>query len=409
MPLLKLLNINKYYKSYDKPIDRLKEIILKKPYHHSHHVLNNISLTLQHGEAIGILGRNGAGKSTLLKILLGITLPDSGSIQSHGKITGLLELGSGFEPDLTGLENILTNGLLIGMTSAEIVEKKQQIIEFSELGEYINEPISTYSSGMVMRLAFSIAIFADPDCFIVDEALAVGDAAFQQKCFKKIKQFREKGGSLLFVSHDLNAVKMICDRTLVLDKGCLKFDGETEAGVNYYNRLLSKDNQEISSAQKQSTVAQHFGNNKAHISAAEIYQTDSHSQILSSGEQVTLKVAIQAKEDLDNVELGFLIRDRFGQDIYGTNTHHLNQTLSFKAGEEITVFFTLTMMLAPGDYTLTLALHSGINHIDECYFWRDNYLQFKIAGIKGHLFSGICSFPTQLKIQKEHETSQLLG
>ena len=409
MALLKLLNINKYYKSYDKPVDRLKEIILKRSYHHSHHVLNNISLTLQPGEAIGILGRNGAGKSTLLKILLGITLPDTGSIESHGKITGLLELGSGFESELTGLENILTNGLLIGMTSAEIVEKKQQIIEFSELGGYITEPISTYSSGMVMRLAFSIAIFADPDCFIVDEALAVGDAAFQQKCFKKIKQFREKGGALLFVSHDLNAIKMICDRTLVLDKGCLKFDGDTEAGVNYYNRLISKDNQEIRSAQKQQASAQQFGNNKAQIISAEIYQIDSHSHIFSTGDQVTLKIMIQAKENLDDVELGFLIRDRFSQDIYGTNTHHLNQTLSFKAGEETTVFFTLTMMLAPGDYTLTLALHSGINHIDECYFWCDNYLQFKIAGIKTPMFSGVCSLPTQLKIQKEHCKSQMRG
>ncbi len=410
MTLLQLSNINKHYKSYRKPIDRLKEIILKKPYHHSNQVLNDLSFSLNRGEAVAILGRNGAGKSTLLKILLGITLPDSGSLQIQGKITGLLELGSGFDEELSGIDNIQTNGLLIGMSSREIAQKKPAIIEFSELGDYINQPVRTYSSGMLMRLAFSIAIFADPDCFIVDEALAVGDASFQQKCIKKIAQFRKAGGALLFVSHDLNAVKMICERALVLDQGKLKFNGSTAAAVNYYNRLISKDSQAIPNHPSNgstnspannlvdSLAMPSFGNNQAQITSAQLYQTDSHSQIITSGSRVTLKVSMQASQILNNVVLGFLIKDRFGQDIYGTNSHHLQQSINLNPAHSTSATFNLTMLLSPASYTLTLALHAGANHLDQCYFWSDNYLQFDIAGTKTHLFTGICSLPTQLEI-----------
>ncbi len=213
--MIKVEGISKQFKLYRSPADRLKEIVYRRKYHKDFVALDNISFEVKNGETLGIIGQNGAGKSTLLKILSGIVIPDSGTIQVDGKVTGLLELGTGFNAEMTGLENIYMNGTLIGMTKEEIGQKKQAIIEFSELGDFINEPIKTYSSGMTMRLAFSIAIHADPTCFLVDEALSVGDAYFQQKCMRKIQEFRAAGGSIVFVSHDVNAVMMLCNAAIM--------------------------------------------------------------------------------------------------------------------------------------------------------------------------------------------------
>ncbi|MDR9499703.1 MAG: ABC transporter ATP-binding protein [Hydrogenovibrio sp.] len=401
MTLLTTHGLNKHYRVYDKPIDRLKELVLRRPCHRSHHVLKNIDLTVNSGEALGILGRNGAGKSTLLKTLLGVTLPDSGHIQSQGRITGLLELGSGFDQELSGWDNILTNGLLIGMSRADIETRREQIIDFSELSEAIHEPIKNYSSGMVMRLAFSIAIFAEPDCFIVDEALAVGDAAFQQKCYDKIRTFRQKGGALIFVSHDLNAIKMICDRVIVLESGRIQFDGDTETGVNLYNRLISKDS-DSATTQTDNEAHQSFGTHQVVITQASLQREADGSPLFSAGDNVQLKLTLQANQATQDAVVGFMIKDRFGQDIYGTNSHHLNHSIHLNTHSLQTLVFDFPAWLAPGHYTLTLAVHAGIHHIDRCYYWRDNYLSFEIAGIRHHLFSGLCGLPTTIKTFHEN-------
>ena len=212
-------NVSKRFKLYKSPADRLKEIIFRRTYHKDFQSLNDVSLHVNDGETLGIIGPNGAGKSTLLKVLSGIIIPDSGTVNISGKVTGLLELGTGFNPEMTGRQNIYMNGLLIGMTKEEIDQRIQNIIDFTELGSFIENQIKTYSSGMVMRLAFAVAYHAEPSCFLVDEALSVGDAHFQQKCMKAIKEFKEKGGSIIFVSHDLNAVKMLCDKAILLSKG----------------------------------------------------------------------------------------------------------------------------------------------------------------------------------------------
>jgi len=394
--MIKVDNVSKHYKLYPHPIERLKEIFFKKKYHHLHQALSHISFNVAAGETLGIIGKNGAGKSTLLKLLVGVALPDEGFIQIDGKITGLLELGTGFDYNLTGLQNIEVNGLLVGMTETEIQQRQQQIIEFSELGDYISEPLRTYSSGMVMRLAFSIAIYAQPQCFVIDEALSVGDAHFQQKCMRKIQIFKEAGGSIIFVSHDLNAVKMLCDRVIVINDGKILIEATPEAAVNVYNGVIA-DLDAAYQLPKQQTD-QHFGNNKAKIILASLKGLDSQTTVISSGEKVEIEFLISAIEKIDNATLGFVIRDRFGQDIYGINNYHLKQRLDLTT-EPKKVIFSVLMDLSPGKYTLSAALHSQENHLEDCYFWQDNILKFEIAGIKGHIFAGVCKMPTDLMIE----------
>jgi lipopolysaccharide transport system ATP-binding protein len=288
---------------------------------------------------------------------------------------------------MNGLANIRTNGLLLGMSQSEVDERRDAIVQFSELGAFIHEPLRTYSSGMVMRLAFSIAIHANPEIFLVDEALSVGDGHFQQKCMHRIREFRSQGGAIIFVSHDLNAIKMLCDRVIVLSGGSVVADGEPEQAVNEYNKLLA--------AQSESSLLPPaeggYGDFKAVIEDAEIYGVDSQSSAVSCGEVAVVKVAIEAKEHLPALTLGMMIRDRFGQDIYGTNSHLLRHPFGLKQGESRLVQFRFPMRLAPGKYTITLALHEGLDHSRHCYHWWDNAISFEVSGIRGSPFGGLCN------------------
>lgn len=387
--MINVTHLSKHFKLYNTPADRLKELLFRKTYHRSHRVLNDLSFTVGDGEALAILGRNGAGKSTLLKILTGVLLPDSGQVELSGKLTGLLELGTGFDPNLTGLQNIRTNGLLVGMTPEEIEERRETIIDFSELGHYINEPIRTYSSGMVMRLAFSIAIHADPDIFLIDEALSVGDGHFQQKCMRKIRQFRASGGSIVFVSHDLNAVKMLCDRAIVLDKGNVIANEEPEVAVNIYNQLLGGEDE--GEATRPSLPQNGYGTFDVAFEDVSITGQDSDHHIVSSGEVMNLAMDISAQEQVESLTVGMMIRDRFGQDLFGTNSHHLGHEITIGKGEKKRYTFAIPMQLAPGKYTVTVALHEGMDHTRHCYHWWDNAANFEVAGIRGPLFGGICN------------------
>ncbi|MEQ5801212.1 ABC transporter ATP-binding protein [Halomonas sp. H10-9-1] len=382
-------DITKYFRFYAKPSDRLREIITRRPRHHSHKALDGISFEVASGETLGILGRNGAGKSTLLKILTGVLLPDSGDFRIEGRITGLLELGTGFDSNLTGAQNILANGLLLGMTRQEVESRRQAIVDFSELGSFIDEPLRTYSSGMVMRLAFAIGIHADPSCFVIDEALSVGDAHFQQKCMRRIREFRAQGGSIIFVSHDINAVKMLCDKVIVLEGGKAVFEGEPEAGANHYNRLLAEE----TDLDGQAVLEARYGSGEVVVSACTLAGRDSGGTTLTSGETAEILVDLEAQQDLDDITLGLMIRDRFGQDIFGTNTWYLGQSLAMRAGEQLRCRLELEVWLAPGKYTLTLALHEGSDHTRRCYQWCDNLVRFDVAGIRGPTFGGICRLP----------------
>ena len=380
---LEVKNITKKYKIYHSNIDRLKEIFFKKKYHKEFIANNDISFKLYKGETLGLIGLNGAGKSTLLKIISGIITPTSGEVIKKGRITALLELGTGFNMEMSGIDNIYLNGMLIGMEKKEIDSKLEDIIEFSELGEYINEPIKTYSSGMIMRLAFSIAIFSDPDIFIVDEALSVGDAHFQQKCMKALKEKKASDMSIIYVSHDLNSLKLLCDRLILLNRGKKIKEGDPEEVINHYNFLIAKIDDMVKKDKS-------FGNFEAEILEVKVYGKESNSNVLSSGEDGVIKIKIKANKDIKNATVGILIRDRFGQDIFGTNTFYHNKSVTLKKGETKTVEFHMKFNIGVGKYTVTAAIHDSENHIENCYHWLDFATEFEIAGIKGAIFNGIC-------------------
>ncbi len=239
--VIKVSHVSKSYKLYDKPSDRMKEawsLNKNKKYHKDYYALNDIDFEINKGQCVGIVGTNGAGKSTLLKIITGVLQPTDGKVTVNGKISALLELGTGFNMEYSGLKNIYINGTMMGYSKEEIQERVESIVQFAEIGEYINQPVKTYSSGMFARLAFAVAINVDPDILIVDEALSVGDIFFQAKCFKKFSEFLEKGKTILFVSHDLSSVLKYCDKCILINKGKQVAYGETAEVVNIYRKIL---------------------------------------------------------------------------------------------------------------------------------------------------------------------------
>jgi len=402
--VIRVDSISKKFKLYRSPADRLKEIVTGKKYHADFQALNNVSFAVADGETIGIVGQNGAGKSTLLKILTGILMPDSGTIAIDGKITGLLELGTGFNSEMTGIENIYMNGTLLGMSRGEIDRRKDTIIDFTELGEFIYEQLKTYSSGMVMRLAFSIAIHADPKCFVVDEALSVGDAHFQQKCMNRIRAFRENGGSIIFVSHDMNAIKILCDKAILLNQGTVVEEGSPEIVVNSYNFLISKlndsENKIIACAKKEDHS---YGTFEARIKNVTIFGENTRSNVISSGEMANISVEVEPSRDIADVTVGILIRDKFGQDIFGTNSYHHSVKVDLHRNKILTCAFKMRMDIGPGKYTVTAALHSSDTHLDDCFHWADNITLFEIAGNYNNTFIGVCKLYPEINVaEKTH-------
>jgi len=395
--MVSVRDLTKRFRMYRKPSDRLKEMLLRRSFHRSHLALDAVSFEVPSGHTLGILGRNGAGKSTLLKILTGVLKADSGEVAIDGRVTGLLELGTGFDYELDGLQNILTNGLLLGMSRQEISERQAAIVQFSELGEFIHEPLRTYSSGMVMRLAFSIAIHAQPTCLVVDEALSVGDAHFQQKCMRRIREFRQRGGSIIFVSHDLNAVKMLCDEVMVLECGQKVFSGDPESAVNHYNRLIA-DEDDRAAMESPARERHVFGSGVAEILSCKVKGKDSSSQVISAGELAEIELVCRVNGTVDDLTAGIVLRDRFGQDVFGTNSFHLGATLPQNAGAQFSLLFQFPAEIAPGRYTVTAALHSRENHLEQCYYWCDNMGAFEVAGIRGASFAGVCRLPTELYV-----------
>lgn len=387
-------NLGKAYKRYPNQWSRLIEWVLpfKKKRHDLKWVMHDINFRVSAGEAIGIIGINGAGKSTLLKLITGTTQPTTGNVAITGRVAALLELGMGFHPEFTGRQNVFMAGQLLGLRVEEIIDLMPQIEGFAEIGEYIDQPVRIYSSGMQMRLAFSVATVKRPDVLIVDEALSVGDAYFQHKSFDRIKSFREQGTTLLIVSHDRTAIQSICDRAILLDSGRLLKEGGPEEVMDFYNALIAE--RENSTLEQKITddgrVQTTSGTGEATVTDIAILDACGKPvEILNVGATVTLRVKVQINTPLPRLVLGYMIKDRLGQPIYGTNTHHTDMPLQdVQAGDCIEYRFTFPANLGPGSYSVTTALTSTDTHLGDNYEWRDLALIFTVANFNRKTFVG---------------------
>jgi len=411
--MIKVEGISKKFKLYRSPADRLREIFFQRPYHKDFVALENISFEIGPGQTLGIVGNNGAGKSTLLKILSGIVIPDTGTISIEGKVTGLLELGTGFNTEMTGIENIYMNGTLIGMTRDEIDRRKQTIIDFSELGEFINEPIKTYSSGMTMRLAFSIAIHADPRCFLVDEALSVGDAYFQQKCMRKIQDFRASGGSIVFVSHDTNAVMTICDYAILLDHGKMISYGIPRSIVDLYiSRICIQSHcgeKPVKLVNTRETINNHSNISTGEIEFDSIRILDPLNNIIThahSDDEIIISFSFRSLRHIEDPTFGISIRNRYGISIFGTNTYLLHQKNNpLLPGERYEVSYRMKIPLQPDDYLITIAIDNkgqGTNLFHEYLFRLNDITTLKvIQNEKTPIYGGITDLHPTICITRD--------
>ncbi len=398
--MLKITDLSKTFQSYPRRADRLKEWLTfgKKTYHDKVTVLKDINLEIAKGEAFGLVGMNGAGKSTLLKIITGTLAPSTGKIECEGRIAALLELGTGFLPELTGRENILVNARLHGISEEILQEKIEEIKAFSELGDYFDKPLRTYSTGMYVRLGFSLAASLRPEVLIVDEALSVGDAYFQQKCLRKIRDFRSEGTTILFVSHDLACVKLLCDRAALLSKGQILEVGEPARILNHYNALIAGHQPTFLQDEYQERTIS--GNGKARIISAFLRdEEDKRIEVVEAGKEVQIVVEVEFQDTLDEPTVGILIRDRLGYDVFGTNTAQMkNKTGRFIKGTRAHFNFRLPMNIGPGDYTLSCALHADTSHVGENYQWVDGILIFRVLPDKDYTFLGVSLLKPQLEI-----------
>lgn len=399
---LTVSHISKAYKRYPGKWARAAEWVTGRTLHQKTWVLRDIDFAVQPGEAVGIIGVNGAGKSTLLKIITGTTQPTQGQVSSRGRVAALLELGMGFHPDFTGRQNVAMAGQLLGLKQDEIAACMPAIEAFAEIGDYIDRPVRLYSSGMQMRLAFSVATAVRPDLLIVDEALSVGDAYFQHKSFGRIRAFREQGTSLLIVSHDKGAIQSLCDRALLLDKGLVVRDGRPEAVLDYYNGLLlDTGNQAVVQTKmaggKVKTIS---GNGEASVVKIALHNSRGELiEVAFVGEPVCLVVKVAINKAIPSLVLGCGIRDRLGQMMFGTNTYHTGQLLSApNVGSVYEFSIRFDVNLGVGSYSVHLSLVRDPSDIDANYEWRDNELVFEVVNKDKYQFVGSQWNPMQFSI-----------
>ena len=404
MGKLVVSHIGKAYKRYSGKWARVLEWLSGKPHHDKTWVLRDIHFTINPGEAVGIVGVNGAGKSTLLKIITGTTQPTSGSVHIEGRIAALLELGMGFHPDFTGRQNVLMAGQLLGLGSDEIAACMPAIEAFAEIGDYIDRPVRTYSSGMQMRLAFSVATAVRPAVLIVDEALSVGDAYFQHKSFGKIREFREQGTTLLIVSHDRGAIQSLCDRAILLERGFVIKDGPPEEVMDFYNALIAeRENSTVEVKRLEDGRTQTTsGTGEARVVSIELCNEKGEVvEYVNVGESVRLQVQIRLHADLPELVFGYLIKDRLGQPVFGTNTHHLKvDMVQLKQGELLKLAFSFPANIGLGSYSVSTALHVADTHLASNYEWRDQALMFNVVNVNRDTFVGVNWLPPQVEYQK---------
>ncbi len=379
-------DLDKVYKLYEKPMDRLKDSLglTRKQLYKEHYALKKVNMDIRRGETVGIIGTNGSGKSTILKIITGVLNPTAGSVQVDGRISALLELGAGFNMEYTGIENIYLNGTMIGFTEEEIEAKMQDILDFADIGDFVYQPVKTYSSGMFVRLAFAVAINIEPEILIVDEALSVGDVFFQAKCYRKFEEFKQMGKTILFVSHDLSSISKYCDRVVLLNKGVKLAEGAPKEMINRYKKLLvhadetdlldedasgASETNAISRADKAKASsafwkdsmnvnegATVYGNGMASVVDFGIFDEEELlTSSIEKGTVFTVRSKVTFAEDIADPIFTFTIKNLKGTDVTGTNTMFEKVPLALaKAGETYIASFRQRMQLQGGEYLVSI-------------------------------------------------------
>ncbi len=421
--VIRVEGVGKSFRMYEKPVHRLWQALLGREHgHREFHALREVSFEIHRGETVGIIGRNGSGKSTLLQIIAGTLSPTHGSCRVEGKVAALLELGSGFNPEFTGRENVYLNGTILGLTRAQVEQRMQRILDFADIGQFIDQPVRSYSSGMAVRLAFAVIAHVDADILIVDEALSVGDAFFAQKCMRFLREF-QKRGTLLFVSHDAAAVTNLCSRAIWLEDGVVQMQGAAGAVVETYMarqhargradaagevvhvgqgrpgagkpaadpaaadfrqellRSLGASNRLAVFEFDPDSAGAQFGAGGATIfEVALLDDAGTPARLLEGGEMTTLRIRARANQDLDAVILGFYVKDRLGQRLFGDNTHLVfnGEQASVTGGEVVEADFRFRMPILPsGSYMVDVAIASGSQDDHTQQHWVHDALEFR--------------------------------
>jgi lipopolysaccharide transport system ATP-binding protein len=374
-------NVSKIYRLYQRPADRIRELFpfTSKTFHQDFWALRDISFQVQKGETLGIVGPNGCGKSTLLQVVCGILQPTEGRVVTTGRIAALLELGAGFNPEFTGRENVFLNGEIMGLSRGQIAQALPSIAAFADIGEFLERPVKEYSSGMYVRLAFATAIHVEPEILVVDEALAVGDAVFANRCVRKFQELRERNITVLFVSHELGLVKQLSDRALLLVEGRIHAQGEPSQVINQYIGLvLERQRADTDPAAGKIAAAFRHGDRASEVLEVQLLNARAEpAQAIASGEAVCVRVRCVFHVAKKDPMAGILIRNRIGMEVYGTNTRVEGIELgNFEPGDELKLEFRFACWLGPQQYTLTVATQNadGTSHD-----WLDDVLAFEVV------------------------------
>jgi lipopolysaccharide transport system ATP-binding protein len=404
--MIAIERVSKRYKRYRHRWARVGEWLSAgrwQPFE-SQWVLRDIDLVVAPGEALGIVGANGAGKSTLLEIVAGTTAPTAGRVRVTGRVSAMLELGLGFHPDFSGRQNAAIGCQMLGIPPAGIPERLAEIVAFSELADAFDRPLRSYSTGMQMRLAFSVATTIRPDVLLVDEALSVGDVYFQHKSIARIRGFRDAGTTLLFVSHDPAAVKTLCDRAVLLDDGRVLRSGTPDGVLDYYNAAVAAREHAAGIEQRAEAggTVTRSGDGRARIASAELADAAGRRRLVfQCGEAAELRCAIDFHAAIERPTVGLLIRDRLGNDVFGTNTYHLGVFESCAAaGERLVATFATRLNLGPGSYSISLAVHSDRTHHEHNYDWWDRALVFEVVPNAAFHFLGSALLPIEARFEK---------
>lgn len=394
--VLKVESAGKSYADYASTFHRLAswfgvKVALKNEFWAN----RNISFELRAGEALAVIGQNGAGKSTLLKMITGTVRPNEGKIHVDGRLNAILELGIGFNPDLTGRENVFHSGGLMGYSQRELQSVISYIQDFAEIGDFFDQPLRVYSSGMQARLAFSLATAIRPDILIVDEVLSVGDSYFQHKSFNRIRQLKESGTSIIMVTHSMGTVREICDRVILLDKGLVRKEGRPDEVVDFYNAIIAeKENSKLSIEQrrrKDGWLHTEYGNKMAIMKNIDLFKSGDDAPILlaETGDILEVRTEIEIIEPLETLVLGHRISDHNGHVVWGTNTWHTQQILeNLQPGAVVKAVLNFRCDLGPGSYSISFGVHKSDTHLASCYHKADNQIVFDVMNTKKPTFIG---------------------